>query len=36
MVREVIHDPISLGIRSELAAKEDLQVAQDLRDTLIA
>ena len=36
MVKEVIHDPIFLGIKSELATKEDLQVAQDLLDTLIA
>lgn len=30
MVKEVIHDPIFLAGKSELAAKEDLQVAQDL------
>lgn len=36
MVREVIHDPILLGVKSEPATKEDLQVAQDLLDTLIA
>ena len=36
MVKEVIHDPIFLGVRSEPAAKEDLQIAQDLLDTLIA
>ena len=36
MVKEVIHDPILLGIKSEPATKEDLQVAQDLLDTLIA
>ena len=36
MVREVVHDPILLGLRSEPATKEDLQVAQDLLDTLIA
>lgn len=36
MVKEVIHDPIFLGIKSEVATKEDLQVAQDLLDTLIA
>ena len=36
MVREIIHDPIFLGVKSELATKEDLQVAQDLLDTLIA
>lgn len=36
MVKEVIHDPIFLGVKSEKATKEDLQVAQDLSDTLIA
>lgn len=36
MVKEVIHDPIFLAGESEMATKEDLQVAQDLLDTLIA
>ena len=36
MIREVIHDQILLGVKSELATKEDLQEAQDLLDTLIA
>lgn len=36
MVREVVHDPILLGLKSEPATKEDLQVARDLLDTLIA
>ena len=36
MVREVVHDPIFLALKSELATKEDLQVARDLLDTLIA
>lgn len=36
MVKELIHDPIFLAGKSELATKEDLQVAQDLLDTLIA
>ena len=36
MVREVVHDPILLGAKSEPATKEDLPVAQDLLDTLIA
>ena len=36
MVKEVIHDPILLGLKSEPATKEDLQVARDLLDTLIA
>ena len=36
MVREIVHDPILLGAKSEAATKDDLQVAQDLLDTLIA
>lgn len=36
MVKEVIHDPILLAVKSAPAAKEDLQVAQDLLDTLVA
>ena len=36
MVKDVIHDPILLGAKSEPATKDDLQVAQDLLDTLIA
>lgn len=36
MVKEVIHDPILLGKKSEPAKKDDLQTAQDLLDTLIA
>ena len=36
MVREVIHDPVLLGMESEAATKEDLQVALDLLDTLHA
>ena len=36
MIKEIIHDPIFLAGKSELATKEDLQVAQDLLDTLIA
>ena len=36
MVREVVHDPIFLGGKSESATKDDLPVAQDLLDTLIA
>lgn len=36
MVKEIVHDPILLGARSEAATKEDLQVAQDLLDTLTA
>ena len=36
MIKQIIHDPIFLAGKSELATKEDLQVAQDLLDTLIA
>ena len=36
MIKELIHDPIFLAGKSEVATKEDLQVAQDLIDTLIA
>ncbi len=36
MVKELIHDPIFLAGKSEVATKEDLQVAQDLLDTLVA
>ena len=36
MVREVVHDPILLTGKSEPATMEDLQIAQDLRDTLVA
>ena len=36
MIKEVIHDPILLAMKSEKATIEDLQVAQDLLDTLIA
>ena len=36
MVREVIHDPILLAGKSEAAAAEDLPIARDLLDTLIA
>ena len=36
MVKEVVHDPILLARKSETATKEDLEVAQDLMDTLAA
>ena len=36
MVKEIIHDPVLLGAKSVPATKEDLQVAQDLLDTLTA
>ncbi len=36
MIKTVVHDPILLCIKAEQASKEDLQIAQDLIDTLIA
>lgn len=36
MIRELMHDPIFLAGKSDVATKEDMQVAQDLLDTLIA
>jgi len=36
MIKELMHDPIFLAGRSEVATKEDLQTAQDLLDTLTA
>ncbi len=36
MVKEIVHDPILLGMESAPATKEDLQVARDLLDTLQA
>ena len=35
MVKELVHDPILLARKSQIATKEDLQVARDLLDTLI-
>lgn len=34
MIKELMHNPIFLVGKSEIAKKEDLQVAQDLLDTL--
>lgn len=36
MVKELMHDPFFLVLKSETATKEDLQVAEDLLDTLTA
>ena len=36
MIKELVHDPILLARKSEKATIEDLQVAQDLLDTLVA
>ena len=36
MIKNLMHDPIFLAGKSEIATKDDLPVAQDLLDTLIA
>ena len=36
MIKQLIHDPILLAKKSEAATIEDLQVAEDLLDTLTA
>ena len=36
MIKPLTHDPIFLSLKSEIATKEDLQVAEDLLDALIA
>ena len=36
MIKKIIHDPIFLSLKSEIVTKEDLQIAEDLLDTLIA
>ena len=36
MIKSLIHDPILLARKSEVATKDDLQTEQDLPDTLIA
>jgi peptide deformylase len=36
MIKEIVHDPILLSIKSAPATAEDLPVGQDLLDTLIA
>lgn len=36
MIKEIVHDPIFLGLKSDIATKDDLDTAQDLLDTLIA
>ena len=36
MIKELMHDPIFLSLKSEIATKEDLQVVEDLLDTLTA
>lgn len=36
MIKNLVHDPIFLAGKSEAATKEDLQITQDLLDTLMA
>ncbi len=36
MIKELMHDPVFLAGKSEIVTREDLQVAQDLLDTLMA
>ena len=36
MIKELVHDPILLAMKSEPATKDDLQTVQDLADTLSA
>lgn len=36
MIKELVHDPLILGRKSESATKEDLFIAEDLLDTLKA
>lgn len=36
MIKQIMHDPIFLGQKSEIATKNDIQVSKDLLDTLLA
>ena len=36
MIKELMHDPIFLAGKSEIATKEDMQTAEDLLETLIS
>ena len=36
MIKELIHDPVFLALRSETATKDDIRIAEDLLDTLRA
>ena len=36
MIKELMHDPIFLAVKSEVATKEDFQVTQVLLETLMA
>ena len=36
MIKELIHSPEMLSVKSEIATKDDIQVARDLLETLIS
>ena len=36
MIKELIHDPAFLSLKAEIATKDDLEIATDLLETLIA
>lgn len=36
MIRQIVHDPLFLAVKSEPATEEDRQILTDLRDTLRA
>ena len=36
MIKELVHDPVFLAIKSTDAAESDIEIARDLLDTLIA
>ena len=36
MIRQIMRDPMFLGQKSEEASKEDISIAEDLKDTLAA
>ena len=36
MIKELMHDPIFLAGKSEIATKEDIQTAEDLLETLVS
>ena len=36
MIKELIHSPEMLSVKSEIATKDDIQIARDLLETLIS
>ena len=36
MIKELVHDPFFLGVMSETAGKDDVQIGKDLLETLIS